>query len=219
MSYPIDPKRRFGAHWGNRRPPGLPVSAPFASTEGYAVPLVAREAARHGLGAAFVAFLEQLADGESGGTLYKPANNFDARLGADASAAEARDQALVPDPAGPRRPAGKSLITAFGWDQANRDYWRRWRGPSPRPLWRWTLTPAEEIARPVEHYAELWREAAGYGLSARNIGRAVRLHHALPSLWDDVLAGGARDFESTWSRVVPADRRRIIDNHLTAAGL
>lgn len=217
MSYPVDPKRRFG-DWQNQRPPGLPSSAPFASVEGYAVPLVAREAARHGLGMNFVAFLEELAIGESGGRLYLPARNFDARLGATFDAGQAREEQLVPDPSGPRRPAGRDLITAYGWDQANRDYWRRWRGPSPVPVWRWTLTPAEEIARPVEHYAELWREAAAYGLTARNIGRAVRLHHALPSLWDDLLAG-ARDFERTWARVVPASRRDIIDNHLTAAGL
>lgn len=197
MTYPIDPRRPYGDRWRRTRPPGLPAWAPQASTAGYAVPLVRAEAARYGLGPAFVEVLAELAMGESGGRLYLPARNFDAR------------------------PEAENPITAFGWDQANKGYWSRWKGTSPRPVWRWTMTLAEEVARPVEHYAVLWQEAKALRLNDRDAGRYLRLHHATPGQpYQDLVEAleSGDTFAAAWNRVNP-DRRRIIDGHLDDAGL
>lgn len=226
MSYPVDQKEPFGPVFRQGRPPGLPRSARRTSAPGVASPLVHNAALQTGQGDLFARFIEELADGESGGRLALPARNFNALAPDPAdlarqglTIADLERRKLVPTPRGPTRPAGVELITAWGWHQGNRDYCRKWRGGGP--LWPWLLTTSQEIERPVRHYAALWVEAGRLGLGTADRARLVRLHHALPSTHGEVVSRlqGGQTFADAWAAEVQSDRRTIIDRHVRAAGL
>lgn len=223
--YPLHPAGAFGPAWKTKRPPALPKSARPCSADGAARDAVRRLASAEGLGAGFVAFVDELGEGESGLCFGRPANNFDARLQAGYSKADAKRRRLVPD-VNTKRPAGKDLITAWGVFQFNRDAWRSIVADLEVAgidalAFPWECTPEEEIAIPIRWYARLWRIAKGRRLTDAQAGALCRIWHWSPAAYEAVLgvlrAGQA--FGAAWLAHVDAERRAIIAGHITDAGL
>ena len=219
-SYPIDPLKPYGPRWRTRRPPGLPSGARQSSTVGAAMSAVEQNARAHGLGETFVAVCKNLAQFESRAIYALPANIFDAR----------------PPSA---RPPGKSIVTAWGVFQFNRDAWTALVPPAERAsrasfvpagtagcsarrgcVYPWDSSPDEEIRRPIEKYSQLFSEIRAAGGSDLAAARGVRLWHASPMvLYPRYLSNGRTSgFEAAWQRV-PADRRNRIDGRLTQGGI
>lgn len=177
-------------------------------------------AAQQGQGPAFVSAVVELADGESGACFGLPAHNFDARLASGYSAANAAARGLVPFPNGERRPNGKALITAWGCFQFNRDAWRALPGVHPMAF-PWDCTPDEELRRPIEKYAQLWRRAVAAGLSAGRAHAMIRAWHAGPAYYSRVISAveGGGSFAGAWAAHVPSTTARRIEKHVSDAGL
>ena len=219
--YAVHPNGPFGPAW-DTRPPGLPTSARPCSAEGAAAPAIRAAAQAEGLGAAFVAFMLQLAMGESGQCFGRPANNFDARLKAGYSAAEAKRRRLVPD-VNTSRPTARDLITAWGVFQMNRDAWRFVLGALGVKLavalpFPWECTAEQEVGICVRWYARLWRNHAGRGLTPAQNGAMIRVWHWSPVAHADALDAlrAGRGFAAAWA-IVPADRRNTIAGHIADA--
>lgn len=135
--------------------------APYASIVGAAAGPVDRAARASGLGPAFTRTLQVLGQKESGMTLRRPADTFDARCTHDAPSS---DCTLI-DGTDPRG----GVITAYDWCQWNRDAGRGTNlladvGVDPLHVapdwmpWRWTERQA--VDEPVTYYARLWSRAA-----------------------------------------------------------
>lgn len=223
--YPLHPDGAFGPVWKTRRPYALPKSARPCSAEGAARDAVRRLAIAEDVSAAFVDFMEELGDGESGLCFGRPANNFDARLMAGYSKAEARRERLVPN-VNTRRPKAKDLITAWGCFQFNRDAWRdviRALGVTAitARAFPWECTPEQEVAIPIRWYARLWRDAKARGVTNAQAGAICRIWHWSPVAYAAVIAGlrAGQAFASTWLAHVDAERRDIITKHIRSAGL
>ena len=167
-------------------------------------------AGAQGLDATFVAVVRNLAQFESNAIYGLPANIFDARPRA-------------------ARPPGKSLITAWGVFQFNRDAWTGLFTSTERTsrssfvpvgtggcrstggcVFPWDATPDEEIRRPIERYAELYKEIRTAGGRPVDAARGVRLWHATPAGYRRYLANGrSLGFGTAWSQVDDARRHRI----------
>lgn len=162
------------------RPPGYPSGVRPTGARGSASSLVAFAAQRTGLGPAFVACVQRLADNESQATVALPAHSFNFTV-------EARN-------------AGRA-ITAWGVFQYNAAAWRRLTGGLQR--YPWLATCEQEISLPIEReYAHVWRRAKGIGASDYYAERAVRLWHMAPAYVDGFLARAAADgFAVAWQAV------------------
>ncbi|MES1241873.1 MAG: D-alanyl-D-alanine carboxypeptidase family protein [Acidobacteriota bacterium] len=197
--YPVVPGQEYGSKWRSTRPPGLPATARRASAAGAAVPWIEQLARAQGLGDAFVRTVRHLAETESGARFGLPANIFDAR------------------PAG-ERPSNKPLITAWGAFQFNRDAWRSLPGVASTAF-PWDCTPREEIARPIERYARLFRDVVAAGGGPVDAARGIRLWHITPAGFGSYLrTGRGSGFGTAWQQV-PADRRQQIDKRLRESGV
>jgi hypothetical protein len=191
--------QEYGGKWRSQRPPGLPATARQTSAPGAAVPWIEQIARTHGLGDVFVRTVRHLAETESGARFGLPANIFDAR---------AADQ----------RPPGKKLITAWGAFQFNRDAWRALPGVSAAAF-PWDSTPREELSRPIDRYARLYRDVIAAGGSPVDAARGIRLWHKTPGGFRAyVKTGRSSGFGAAWQQV-SADRRQIIDRRLGESGI
>lgn len=209
--YPVVSGRTYGRKWGDRRPPGLPAWVRGASAPNAARADVARTAAAYGLGPTFVKLCEQMAITESGATYGLPANTFNAD---------------PPD----QRPPGVRLITAWGVFQYNRDAWtarfpaeqRRHRrswvergsgGCTSRDgcVYPWDADPTEEIAVPIAHFAETFREVRAAGGNDRDAAAGVRIRHMSPAVaYPEFLSRGRTDrFDAAWSTLSPSIRESV----------
>jgi LAS superfamily LD-carboxypeptidase LdcB len=198
LAYDTDPAQPFGPKWKGERPPGLPANARLTSRLGAASPHIGRLASATGLGAVFVQTVGHLAMTESGAMFGRPANIFDAR-------------------ATEQRPAGKPLITAWGAFQFNRDAWRGLPGVT-RTAFPWDSTALEEITRPIEKYAALYRAVVAAGGSPLDAARGIRLWHRTPAGFQRYLqAGRGGRFAAAWS-AVPDSHRQNVDANLRRAG-
>lgn len=199
VSYKVAPGQEYGPRWRGNRPPGLPATARKASAAGAAVPWIEELARAEGLGDVFVRTVRRLAETESGARFGLPANTFNA------------------DPP-ERRPPGKSLITAWGAFQFNRDAWRSLPGVA-RTAFPWDSTPREEIARPVARYARLYRDVLSAGGNAVDAARGIRLWHKTPAGFRAyVKTGGSAGFGRAWQQVSET-RRQVIDKRLRESGV
>jgi peptidoglycan hydrolase-like protein with peptidoglycan-binding domain len=199
LPYRVVKGQEYGPRWRTTRPPGLPATARHASARGDARDAVRAAANGHGLGAAFTAVVTHLAETESGTTFALPANIFDARPPAE-------------------RPSGKSLITAWGVFQFNRDAWRALPGVASTAF-PWQVSVADEVDRPVARYADLFqqiRDAGGDDLAG---ARGIRLWHRSPAAFRNYLRAGARSgFSAAW-RGVAARHRTPVDQRMAQIGL
>lgn len=197
--YDVDPAQPFGPRWRAQRPPGLPESARLASRVGAALPYIEQLAREEMLGDVFVAVVRHLAETESGGIIARPADAFDARPPA-------------------QRPAGRSIITAWGAFQFNRDAWRSLPGVAATAF-PWDSTPYDEIARPILKYAGLFSEVIGAGGSDVDAARGVRLWHRTTAGYRQYLHTGQRQgFATAWQQVA-VSHRNAVDRHLHAANI
>ena len=190
-----------------------------ASARGAAVRPVTEVAHRAGLGEAFVRTVTHLARTEGeGGSFAVPARNFNAPC-----------TTKIPDRM--RRctlvdaPRSGALITAWGVFQWNRDAGRDLAAldelglrapaiPSDWMPWDWSAT--DEIAIPIDYYAQLWRLVRRRGGSPLDAARGMRLWHTGPTRFRRFLEHGADP--RAWARVDPTYARRI-DRHLNHAGI
>lgn len=199
ITYAVDPSQPYGPKWKAQRPPGLPASARQAGRRDSALPYIEQIAGALFLGDVFVSTLKHLAQTESGARFGLPANIFDARP---------KEQ----------RPAGKSLITAWGAFQFNRDAWRALSGVAATAF-PWDCTPYEELARPITRYAQLFFEVRQAGGADLDAARGIRLWHRSPAAYRKyVSAGRSQGFAAAWQQV-DASHRQPTDKHLRAAGL
>ncbi|MEZ4437377.1 MAG: hypothetical protein R3F65_33710 [bacterium] len=192
-----------------------------ASARGAAVEHVAAQAERRGHGQAFVDTMVHLAKTEGeGGTFAVPARNFKAPC--TSTALNRRRLCTTVD--APRN-SGPGVITAWGVFQWNRDAGRQLhtldnlglRAPAIHPDWMpWDWTAAEEIAIPINYYAQLWALVRRRGRTVLDAARGVRLWHTGPSRFRRYLARGAnpRAWAAVQTRV-----SETIDNHLKHAGV
>jgi len=216
--YETDQNQRYGPHWGNSRPPGLPDNARGASRAGEALPYIENNATRIGREQGFsgrnldtfVRTVTHLARTESQGRFGLPANNFDARQ---------REQ----------RPPDRPRITAWGVFQFNAPAWqwavRRYGhlyGISPEQANRmmpWEATSQQEIEIPIHVYAEIYRNIINAGGSDIDAARGVRLWHRSPAAYRDYFERGRQNgFNQAWQGV-NRQHRGIIDGHLRNAGI
>jgi peptidoglycan hydrolase-like protein with peptidoglycan-binding domain len=183
----------YGPKWRTERPPGLPATTRRTSARGAAESAIRRSAGRHSLGDAFTEVVSHLAQTESGAMYARPADTFDARPPA-------------------QRPSGKSLITAWGVFQFNRDAWRSLPGV-PKSAFPWGASAAEEVDRPVARYAELFDAVSMAGGDDLAAARGVRLWHRSPAAFRQYLKNGRQSgFATAWAAVLsrhraPVDRR------------
>jgi len=191
-----------------------------ASARGAAVRPVAEVAHRARLGEAFVRAVTHLArtEGESG-TFAVPARNFNAAC----RTTKINRQRLCTPVDAPRGTA--PLITAWGVFQWNRDAGRELstldnlglkapRIPADWQPWDWSAT--EEIAVPIDYYAQLWRLVRQRGGTVRDAARGVRLWHTGPNRFRRYFNRGADS--DAWARVQTKVSGRI-DHHLAEAGV
>ncbi len=219
ISYTSVAGQPFGPKWKARRPPGLPEWARQASAADAAIPHVERHAREQGLGDTFVKAVKQMARTESGARFGLPANIFDARPKAE-------------------RPEGKKLITAWGVFQFNRDAWtalipraerrsqRSWIANGVRGcasadgcVFPWDATPEEEITRPIEKYAALFRDVRAAGGSDTNAARGLRIWHISPAAYQSWLQAARRAGFSTAWRSLSSDLRERVTRFLERAGI
>jgi hypothetical protein len=197
--YPVVPGQEYGSKWRSNRPPGLPGTARRASAAGAAVPWIEQLARSQGLGDVFVRTVRHLAETESGARFGLPANIFDARS---------------PD----QRPSNKPLITAWGAFQFNRDAWRALPGVASTAF-PWDSSAREEIARPIDRYARLFRDVVAAGGGPVDAARGIRLWHITPAGFGSYLkTGRSSGFGAAWQQV-PEDRRLQIDKRLRESGV
>ncbi|MEZ4437046.1 MAG: hypothetical protein R3F65_32015 [bacterium] len=157
----------------------------LASARGAALEPVAAQAAGHGHGQVFVDTVTHLAKTEGeGGTFAVPARNFHAAC-ATTAVNRRRLCTIVDAP----RPESRRLVTAWGVFQWNRDAGRDLHTldglglrapyiPTDWMLWDWTA--AEEIAIPINYYAQLWTlvRKRGGSEAGRRAGHAALAHRA-----------------------------------------
>ena len=192
-----------------------------ASVRGAAVRPVAEQAARHGHGQAFVDTVVHLAKTEGeGGTFAVPARIFKA-----ACTSTALNRRRLCTPVDAPRTSGPGVITAWGVFQWNRDAGRQLHlldnlglnAPPIAPDWMpWDWTAAEEIAVPINYYAQLWALVRGRGGSVLDAARGMRLWHTGPSRFRRYLGRGAN--RRAWAAVQNHVSKKI-DNHLRNAGV
>jgi len=190
-----------------------------ASARGAAVRAVADQAHEAGLGEAFVRTMTHLARTEGeGGTFAVPARNFNAPC-LNRIPDRARRCTLVD------APRSGALITAWGVFQWNRDAGRALASlddlglraaPIPSDWMPWDWSATEEIAVPIDYYAQLWRLVRRRGGSEQDAARGARLWHTGPTRFRRYLGRGANP--RAWAKVDPTYARRI-DQHLTHAGI
>lgn len=218
ISYEVSASEPYGPTWKSKLPYGLPTSARKCSVHGACIPHARSLAASKALGAHFPDFCEEFFVGESGGRYGMPAHNFDARLAEGYSRSAAAAAHLVPEPYGATRPAGKSLITAWGASNPNRDYARQ-MGYVDDDSFPWDMSARDEVEIPVTLWASMWADHIAAGCVAVDAARGVRLHHALPTEYKKWLSRGRSDgWGAAWASV-PKDRADIIDKHLKTAWL
>lgn len=199
LPYPVTPGEEYGGRWKTQRPPGLPTTARQTSSRGAAVSHIEAASRAQGLDETFLRVVRHLALTESGARFALPANTFDARPAHE-------------------RPAGKSLITAWGAFQFNRDAWRALPGVA-KAAFPWDAMPREEIERPVARYAALYREVRSAGGTAFDAARGIRLWHRSPAAYRGyVRAGRGAGFSAAWAAVA-ASHRTSVDEHLQKIGL
>lgn len=198
IPYPVVSGKEYGPKWKSQRPPGLPADARLTSSTNAALPYIEQLARSHRQGAVFVKTVKHLAQTESGAMFGRPANIFNAL------------------PTAQRR--GKSLITAWGAFQFNRGAWRSLPGVAPTAF-PWDSTPYEEIARPIQKYAELFAQVRAAGGTEIDAARGIRLWHITPVGYSRYLkTGRQRGFLVAWQQV-PAENRNFIDRHLRRLGV
>lgn len=191
----------------------------LASKPGAAVPYAQKVAAEHQLGDTFVRTMANLVQREGeGGTWAAPARNFN--VPCQTKAVDGARRCTVID-----APRTGTLITAWGAFQWNRDAGRDLHtlddlgltAPSiPRDWMPWDWSPHDEIAIPVEYYAQLFALVKRRGGNDRDAARGVRLWHTGPSRFRRYIAAGASD--RAWSQVDATIANRI-DRHLADAGV
>ena len=196
--YDVESGQPYGPRWRTRRPPGLPAYARLTSKPRAALPYIERLARAQAFDEVFVTTVRHLAETESGGMFALPAHTFDARPKA-------------------QRPAGKSLITAWGTFQFNRDAWRSLPGVGASSF-PWDSTPYEEISRPILQYAKLFSDIIKAGGAALDAARGIRLWHRTPRGFAQYLSRGRQQgFPTAWAQV-DASHRNIVERHLRSAG-
>ena len=201
------------------RAPGLPSYARIASARGQALPDIEYLARNYNLGRVFVATVKNVARKESGATYARPAIRFDARPPS-------------------QRPRGKSLITAWGVFQFNRDAWtsvvpcqvrrsrRSWIPKGSRGcsnscgcVFPWDSTAEEEIAVPIWQYGKLFWQVLNAGGNEIDGARSIWLWQIGSSIHRRWFASAQqRGFNAAWQNLNGNLRRRI-DNNLTEAGV
>ena len=198
---------------------GLPSYARIPSTREEALPNIEYLARNYNLGEVFVATVKNVALKESGATYARPAIRFDARP--------------------PRqRPRGKSLITAWGVFQFNRDAWtsvvpcqvrqnrRSWIPQGSRGcsnscgcVFPWDSTAYEEIALPIWQYGKLFWQVLNAGGSEIDGARSIWLWQIGSGIHRRWFASARqRGFNAAWQNLNGNLRRRI-DNNLAEAGV
>ena len=208
-------RQRFGG-----APPTVQVRrVRWASARGAALAPIAEQAARYGHGQAFVDTMTHLAKTEGeGGTFAVPARNFNTPC--TARALNRKRLCTLVD--APRR---GQLITAWGVYQWNRDAGRQLhaldhmglRAPRIPPDWMpWDWTAAEEIAVPINYYAQVWALVRRRGGSVLAAARGVRLWHTGPSRFRRYVEQGLGT--RAWRNVDEAVSAKI-DRHLKNAGV
>lgn len=195
-TYATDPKRPYGPVWGDKRPPGLPAYARFCSTSAAGKKALLAYCEQAKTAPHLILVLLNLARGESGCMLGRPANNFDAR-----PKAERVDE-------NGRRP---KLITAWGlfnWNYpCQQEEVRDGRMP-------WDLSEEEELAIPIRKYTKLWADILAAGGNSLDAARGVRLWHALPVQHKRYIRRAKTEgFSASWAKV-PNPYRARIDHHL-----
>ena len=191
-----------------------------ASKPGAALEPIARIARQADLGEPFVKTMVQLARTEGeGGTFAVPARNFNAAC----RGTKINRRRLCTPVDAPR--GTDPLITAWGVFQWNRDAGRALSSldnlglkaphvPADWQPWDWSAT--DEIAIPIDYYAQLWRLVRKRGGTVRDAARGVRLWHTGPTRFRRYFNRGAD--ASAWARVQPKVSGRI-DRHLAHAGV
>jgi hypothetical protein len=212
LQYAVKPGEEYGGKWKSKIPPGLPPDVRKAGAAMSALPHVRDLARKQGLGEVFIGTVEQMAVTESGARFALPANSFNAKP--------------------PSERGGKPLITAWGTFQFNRDAWTCLFAEEERKLRKsyrtngtlgcsgcggkggcvfpWDSTAYEEITRPINHYAELFREVRAGGGSEIDAARGLRLWHISPTAyrgWRD--RGKRAGFNVAWQQVSSSLKQRI----------
>ena len=187
----------YGRKWGNQRPPGLPPTARGVGVIGDALPVIA-EVTRNDR-VPFQKWAVELAKHESGATLALPANIFDAR------------------PA-EQRPAGKSLITAWGALQFNAPAIRGLRnrlkwvpGSTGEPsitdrTMPWDLDRVQEIAIPLNRYRQVYLAALSRGFNDFDALSVTGLVHAGTGYARPVFTAGPSGMWQAVEGLSPAGR-------------
>ncbi len=202
ITYEVLPGQEYGPRWRSQRPPGLPISARQTSRKGAALTYIEQVARQQNLGETFVNTVKHLAHTESGAMFARPADN------------QVRPFNVLP----PSQRGGKPYISAWGAFQFNRDAWRSLPGVA-KTAFPWDSTAYEEIARPVQRYAQLFSEVLSAGGTQIEAARGIRLWHITPAGYRRYLRDGRQQgFSAAWQQV-DSKRRVRIDNHLRNAGV
>ncbi len=191
-----------------------------ASRPGAALAPIADVSRQTGLGESFVKTMVHLAKTEGeGGTFAVPARNFNAAC----RTTKINRRRLCTPVDAPRGDA--PLITAWGVFQWNRDAGRELAildnlglkaPPIPADWQPWDWSATEEIAVPIDYYAQLWRLVRKRGGTVRDAARGVRLWHTGPNRFRRYYNRGAD--AKAWTRVQTKVTSRI-DRHLAHAGV
>lgn len=212
--YDVTPGERYGPTWKDRRPPGFPADArPTASRAYSEAVLRAAIGALGSIEAVFDQLVWHMAMTESGRRLGIPAHRFDARP---------LEPGHIPRYAATMvdglRPSSIEIVTGWGLFGFNRDAWRSLHGVGGSDF-PWSCSPADEAARPLRRYLELYSEARAAGAEPRMAARYVRLWQRGVSFSSALLRDArARGWASAWG-AVPAAHRSIIERHMTASGI
>ena len=192
-----------------------------ASAPGAALRPIAEMATKHGHGEVFVKTITHLAKTEGeGGTFAVPARNFNTACTTTALHAK-----RLCTPVDAPRDDKRQLITAWGVFQWNRDAGRDLktldgiglRAPFVPDDWMpWDWSAAEEIAIPINYYAQIWALVRQRGGAERDAARGMRLWHVGPTYFRRYLDRGAGP--AAWIQVDAKVASRI-DHHLTNAGV
>ena len=192
-----------------------------ASAPGAALRPIAEMAAKHGHGEVFVKTITHLAKTEGeGGTFAVPARNFNTACTTTALHAQ-----RLCTPVDAPRSAQRQIITAWGVFQWNRDAGRDLktlnglglRAPFVPDDWMpWDWSAAEEIAIPINYYAQIWALVRQRGGTERDAARGMRLWHVGPTYFRRYLDRGPGP--AAWIQV-DAKVASKIDHHLKNAGV
>lgn len=205
--YEVNPEEPWGPHWGKVCPPGLnPVTQRKVSTPKFGKAFITNLLDAHYVNLTpdydfFKKALLNIAKGESGYCLGRPANNYNSLP---------YEKRLVFDKEGkPIKFIPKiTAIHVFSWNEVcfGEEYKKL-----PKKLHE--LLPDEEVLLPAKVYARLWNDLEASGLAPKQRAVGLRVWHWKPGVYKRFKNKLHEGFDQAYL-TVEEERRRIIDSHL-----